>query len=214
MIFVGSRWNMKRCAENITKIVPTTMAKSCLCLAVIYKIFYQTTIHLICLYLYFIFNTFDVCCVLYRNSWDWKPQPIRNRNFHWLVLWFLSDLDEIWNVVQRTLQRSFLYSLIKLQSIWFVYICISYLIHLMFAVSSIEIPEFILIRQRWLSLSILVPIFIMGSWLFIFNNQTSCFYSIDFCSFYIYLEASVFGTWEIFRIIDDVYVIVHVQVGC
>jgi hypothetical protein len=47
----------------------TTMAKSCLCLAVIYKIFYQTTIHLICLYLYFIFNTFDVCCVLYRNSW-------------------------------------------------------------------------------------------------------------------------------------------------
>jgi hypothetical protein len=45
------------------------MAKSCLCLAVIYKIFYQTTIHLICLYLYFIFNTFDVCCVLYRNSW-------------------------------------------------------------------------------------------------------------------------------------------------
>jgi len=35
----------------------------------------------------------------------------------------------------------------------------------MFVVSSIEIPEFILIRQRWLSLSILVPIFIMGSWI-------------------------------------------------
>lgn len=94
----------------------------------------------------------------FKNWIYWKPQPIRNRNCHWLVSWFLSDLEEIWNVVQRTLQKSFLYSLVPISHLIFLHIivsntyCVLFLFYLFVFVLCTLCCKFLWIMHFWVPL--------------------------------------------------------------